>query len=273
MIYNNKYVHKNDTIKLLKINSKELLIKTKDGIVLRLVNKTNNYFDNSKYDAVVVNRSPCFGSCPFNFTYLDREGNFYFKNKEYNTTRSDIATKLNKKKTNYIFNIIDKIDFEKLEDRYFVGATDSQTNTISFFKDGKIVKTISSYIKCPVELKKAINELSFAYQNAPEENDYESILGDDESFGFRFNDKNLTLLDSEADFLEVELSRAKKVTLNFDAKYEIDPGYYGKGKKYKKIFTDGRYYKFILQDNSSFVIDLGYNFIIKNPILKQKRIE
>ena len=114
--------------------------------------------------------------------------------------------------------------------------------------------------------------LSFAYQNVPDEKDYESILGNDETFGFQFTNSNLRLLSSEADFLEIELSRAKKVAVDFESKYEIDPGYYGSEKKYKKIFTDGRYYKFILQDNSSFVIDLEYNFVTKNPILKKDRI-
>ncbi len=272
LIYYDKSINKNDTIKLLNINRNELLIRTKDGLVLRLVNKVNNYFDNSKYDAVVVNRSPCFGYCPFNYTYLDRDGNFYFKNLGYNTTKSDIAVKLDKKKTNKLFKIIDKIDFQNLEDNYFLGATDSQTNTISFFKNGKIIKTISTYIKCPIELKEVINELSYAYQNTPDEKDYESILGNDEVFGLQFNDKNLTMLSSEADFLEVELSRAKKVTLDFEAKYEMDPGYYGEEKTNKKVFTDGRYFKFILQDDSSYVVDLGYNFIVKNPILAKKRI-
>ena len=272
LIYYDRSINKNDTIKVLKINPNELLISTKDNLVLRLVNKVNKYFDNSKYDAVVINRSPCYGYCPFNYTYLDRDGNFYFKNLGYNTTKSDIATQLNKNKTNKLFKIIDKIDFENLEDNYFLGATDSQTNTISFFKNGKIIKTISTYIKCPIELKEVINELSYACQDIPDEKDYESILGNDETFGFQFNDKDLNLLSSEADFLEVELSRAKKVAVDFESKYEIDPGYYGSEKKYKKIYTDGRYYKFILQDNSSFVIDLEYNFVTKNPILKKDSI-
>lgn len=272
LVFYNKYNNKNDTIKLLKISQNELLIRSKEGVIFKLINKINNYFDDSKFDAIVVNRSPCFGICPFNFTYLDRKGNFYFKNLAYNTISSDISTKLDKNKTNALFSIIDKIDFIKHKDNYFRAVTDNQTNTISFFKNGKIIKTITTYADCPVDLKEAINEISYAYQNVPEENDYESILGNDETFGFQFKDKKLTLLPSEADFLEVELSRTKKVNIKFNEKFEIDPGYYENKGKYKKIFTDGRYYKFILKDNSSFVVDLGYNFIDKNPILKKNRI-
>jgi hypothetical protein len=271
LIYFDKYVNKNDTIEILESNSKELLIKARKGFVLKLLKQSNKYFDNSRYDAVVVNRSPCYGICPFNFTYLDRNGNFYFKNLRYNTSRTDIATKLDKNSTNNLFDILDKIDFERLEDEYYIGATDSQTNTISFFKNGKIIKTISTYIKCPPQLEEAINELSFAYQNLPEETEYESILGNESTFGIQFTDSNLMLLPSEANFLEVELSRAKKVNIGFNEKYQIDLGYYEKSGDYKKIITNGRYYKFLKDDNSTFTVDLGYNFIELNPILKEDR--
>ena len=272
LIYYDKFFNKNDTIKLLEISSNELILKTSDDLTLKLVKKVNNYFDSSKYDAITISKEGCMGFCPINFTYLNRNGNFYFKNKDNNATRADISTKLDKKKTIKLFNFFDKINLDNLEDNYYESVTDSENIYISYFKNGKIIKTISVYVKCPIELEEAINELSFAYQNVPKENDYESILGYDWSFGFQFENNNLTLLGSESAFLEVELSKAKKVNIKFDEKFEIDPGYFENKGKYKKILTDGRYYKFILKDNSSFVVDLGYNFIDKNPILKKDRI-
>lgn len=271
LIFYNKNDNKKDTIRILKSDVDKISIQLKNKVTLNLKKINNKYFNSTKYDAVVVDRSPCLGYCPFNFTYIDRQGNFYFKNKGYNTIDGNIATKVSQDKVDYYFNIFDKIDIEKFEKTYQLSATDGQSNTISFFKNGKVVKTISTYLTSPIELKTVINELSYAYQFMPDEIKYYSVLGDDYLFGMQFENSNLRLLDSESDFLEVSLSMGKEVEIFFEPKYEMQvKAFYSEGP-FKKIITDGRYYKFIKKDDSSFTIDLGYNFIEINPILKEDR--
>lgn len=271
LIYYDKSNKENDTIILKKINNNEIIIKIKENAVLKFVKKDNSYLDSNKYDAVVINRSPCFGSCPFNFTYLDRNGDYYFKSKGSNIIYNDISTTLTQDKIEYYFNILDRIDINKLNNYYSYPATCAQTNTISFFKKGKIVKTIEAYISTPIDLQFVINEISFAYQNVPQSFDFESILGEGYDYGMQFKNSNLRLLDSESDFLEVSLSKAKKVDINFEEKYEMNSYSFNRKDDSIKILTDGRYYKFIKKDDSSFTIDLGYNFIEINPILKEDR--
>ncbi len=271
LIFYNKNDNKKDTIRILKSDVDKIFIQLENKVVLNLKRINNKYFNNTKYDAVVVDRSPCLGYCPFNFTYIDRQGNYYFKNKGFNTIDGNIATKVSQDKVDYYFNIFDKIDIQKFNKTYQLSATDGQSNTISFFKNGKIVKTISTYLTSPIELKTVINELSYSYQFIPDQINYYSVLGDDYLFGIQFENRNLRLLDSESDFLEVSLSMGKEVEIDFEPKYEMQvKAFYSEGP-YKKILTDGRYYKFIKKDDSSFTIDLGYNFIEINPILKEDR--
>lgn len=271
LIFYNKNDNKKDTIKILKSDIDKISIQFKNKVTLNLKKINNKYFNSTKYDAVVVDRSPCFGRCSFNFTYIDRQGNYYFKNKGYNTIDGNIATKVSQDKIDYYFNIFDKIDIEKFQKIYQLSATDGQSNAISFFKNGKVVKTISTYLTSPIELKNVINELSYAYQSMPDEIKYYSVLGDDYLFGMQFKNNNLRLLDSESDFLEVSLIMGKQVEVDFEPKYEMQvKAFYSEGP-FKKIFTDGRYYKFINKDDSFFTVDLGYNFIELNPILKEDR--
>ena len=46
---------------------------------------------------------------------------------------------------------------------------------------------------------------------------------------------------------------------------------YNQGFLFHKIETDGRYYTFYYNDNTTKTIDIGYNFIDTNPILTKPR--
>ncbi|MGC4041017.1 MAG: DUF6438 domain-containing protein [Flavobacterium sp.] len=270
---------KNITIK--KINGDTMTVVGDENVEYQLVKKNKTYFNNKNYDAIIVDRSPCYGTCPFNSTYIDRKGNFFFKAYDYNTQKGNFMAKLDKETTVAFFNDFDKIDIFNLKDNYSIMATDSQTNIISFVKNGKIVKTIRSYIECPIDLNKAMTKLSYAYQKVKLNHDYESMYVFNSKVEFyRYEAKGIgyNLLESESFFLENEIRKGTKVELKFPEKYELDFNTYnfsdekGKESNVKKIMTDGRYYKFINKDNTSFIIDIGYDFIDRNPIIKKKRI-
>jgi Domain of unknown function (DUF6438) len=261
-----------DTIKVKKISNDTMIVQGYENAFYRLVKKQNNYFDDKSYDAITVDRSPCFGSCPFNSTYIDRKGNLFFKSYSSNTQTNNLFSKLSNDEVKYYFNQFDKIPVQKLKDNYSFQATDSQTNTISFFKNGKIVKTISCYIKSPIDLEKAYSELSFAYQNVKVEFDDEFLFDAKVNlFSFINKKSQFRLKESESFFLEVALRNGKQVKKEVDANYTLKFSDWKEMSDISGITTDGRYYKILMKDKTIKIIDIGYNFIEKNPIVKRNR--
>nr|WP_294774665.1 DUF6438 domain-containing protein [uncultured Flavobacterium sp.] len=260
-----------DTLTIQKKSEDTMIVSGYYKASYRLVKKRNTYFNNNNYDAIIVDRSPCFGSCPFNSTYIDRKGNFYFKGYDSNTQTGNFNSKLDKETVDELFNSFDKIDIFKLKDDYHAMVTCSQTNVVTFFKAGKIVKTITSYVDCPIDLDQAMTQLSYAYQQVNLEYDDQFLFKDDVSFRFESKGKEFFLKESEDFLLEVNLRNGKKVTVNFTPNYNLKFIGPAEDSEVIKIVTDGRYYKFINKDKTTFTVDIGYNFIDQNPILKEDR--
>lgn len=261
-----------DTIKIKKIWNDTMIVQGYENAFYRLVKKQNNYFDDKSYDAITVDRSPCFGSCPFNSTYIDRNGNFFFKAYSSNTQIKNLYSKLDSSEVKYYFNLFDKIPIFDLKDSYSIQVTDGQTNTISFFKNGKIVKTISCYMKTPIDLQKAYSELSYAYQNVKIEEDFEFLFSQKVNlFSFTTNNFKFRLKQPESFFLEVALRNGRQVKTEINPKYILEFNDWNEESEVKKINTDGRYYQIVMKDNTTKTIDIGYNFIEKNPIIKKNR--
>lgn len=272
VLYFNKSSKDWDTIKVKKISSDTMIIQGYENAFYRLIKKQNNYYNNIDYDAITVERSPCFGSCPFNSTYIDRKGNFFFKGYDSNTQNNNLQSILNNEMIKYYFDQFDKIPILKLKDSYSILATDSQTNTVSFFKKGKIVKTINCYIKSPIDLKKAYSELSFAYQNVKVEYDNQFLFGKKVSFhSFNSNGSVFRIKDAEDFFLEVALRNGKEVNIKINPKYSLEFNDWDKETDVIEITTDGRYYQILMKDKTKKTIDIGFNFIENNPIIKKNR--
>lgn len=275
IIFFNKSENFWDTIKVLGISDNKIKVKNYNGRVFQLQKSENkSEFTTNEYDAIIVDRSPCFGSCPFNSTYINRNGDFYFKAYESNTVYDNYHSKLDEETLRKILMNFDKININDLKNHYSLNATDSQTNTISFIKNGEIIKTIETYIECPIDLEKALNELSFAYQKV-------NIKYED-NFSFRnklmntyFTGQNskIYLKDSEFFLLEIELLKGKKSIKKFEEKYTLNFYEWTLKKTIKKITTDGQYYKIVYYDDTSKTIDLGYNFIEQNSIIKNNKYE
>jgi len=272
LIYLNKNSNKWDTIFIKKINSDNLEIQLEKNGNTFLYKKNESIYNNSSnYDAIIVDRGPCFGDCPINSTYINRNGDYFFKATDYNTVfEGNYKATLDKFKTKQIFNYFDRIDFKNLKDNYSYPATDSQTNYVTFLKNGKIVKTIQSYIDCPIDLEKAFTELSYLYQKTDIKHNQDFLLKG-KQIGCSFNN-SIQLKDSEMYYLEILLLKGKKINFNFKKTYKLDYFTWG-DENLKNIYTDGRYYQINYKDNTTKTIDIGYNFIENNPIIKQKRIE
>lgn len=261
-----------DTIKIKKIWNDTMIVQGYENAFYRLVKKQNNFFDDKSYDAITVDRSPCFGSCPFNSTYIDRKGNLFFKPYSSNTQINNLHSKLSSDETKYYFEQFDKIPIKKLEDNYSIQATDGQTNTISFFKNGKIVKTISCYMKTPIDLQKAYSELSNAYQSVKVEDDYEFLFNFKVNlFSFVNKKSQFHLKDSESFYLEVALRNGKHIKKEVNPKYTLKFSDWKEESDIIEITTDGRYYKILMKDKTVKTIDIGFNFIEKNAIITKDR--
>ena len=272
ILFFNKISKSWDTLKVNKIWKDTMIIQGYENAFYRLVKKKNNYYDDKSYDAITIDRSPCFGSCPFNSTYIDRKGNLFFKPFSSNTQTNNLQSKLDSAQVKYYFNLFDKIPIQKLKDNYSIQATDSQTNTVSFFKNGKIVKTISCYIQSPIDLDRTYSELSFAYQNVKVEFDDEFLFdGKVSLFSFINKESKFRLKDSESFFLEVALRNGKQVKKEVNPKYTLKFSDWNEVSDISEITTDGRYYKILMKDKTIKIIDIGYNFFEKNPIIKKNR--
>lgn len=259
--------------KIKKSNQKYLILEDQNQKEYNLVKTENNYNNNTLYDAIIVDREGGFGCCGINTTYINRNGEMYFKGLGYNTNEKDFKTQLDLKTVTQIFDDFDKIDILKMDDSYFRSVTDAQSNTISFIKNGKIVKSIQDYaIKAPLDFFAAYNELSYLYQKVKKKNDI-VFLFDNRIHFPSFENKKVQnkICNSELFLLELELMKGKECDVNFEPKYSLNFSYLNQGFLFNKIETDGRYYRFIYKNNTSKTIDIGYNFIEVNSIIKLKQ--
>ena len=263
-----------------KINKNEITSHKIDSIKLEnnlseIQNNSNSqkeiHTEETNYDAIIVNQGSCFGECPINSTFLNRNGEFYFRSTEYNSVTKGLYTSLiDINETNKIFALFDQLNFNVLKDKYTTYQEDVSTDYITFIKNGKIVKTIESEMNCPIDLRKAYTELSNLYEKSHLEKKLDSNFKGS-IMSATFND-SIFLEDSEIYFLEILLEKGIKGNFKFIKKYTLDFFTWGENNV-ESIVSDGRYYQINYKDNTSKTIDIGYDFIENNPILKQKRIE
>lgn len=259
--------------KIKTLNHEYLILQDESKKEYNLVKKKNTYNDSTLYDAIIVDREMGFGCCGINTTYINRKGEMYFKGLGYNTNEDDFTAQLDLKTAIQIFNNFDQIDILKMDDSYQRSVTDAQNNTITFIKNGKIIKSIQDYAnKAPIDFFAAYNELSYLYQKVKKKNDAVFIFDNRLHFpSFENNKVQNKIHNSEFFLLELELKKGKEVNVSFEPKYNLNFSYLNRGFLFNKIETDGRYYKFIYENNNSKIIDIGYNFIEANPIIKLKR--
>ena len=256
--------------KIKKLNKKNLILEDQNQKVYNLVKKINNYHNSTLYDAIIVDREGGFGCCGINSTYINRKGEMYFKGLGYNTNEDDFKTQLELEIATQIFNNFDKIDILNMDNLYQYSVTDGQSNTISFIKNGKIIKSILDYSnKAPLDFFAAYNELSYLYQKVKKKNDIAFLFDNRVNFP-SFENKKVQnkIYNSELFLLELELMKGKECKVSFEPKYSLNFSYLNQGFLFNKIETDGKYYKFIYKNGTSKTIDIGYNFIERNPTLK-----
>lgn len=223
--------------------------------------------ENEQYDAIIVTRGGCFGTCPINGTYIDKYGDYFFSGIAYNSRNDFLTSKDNVsifKEFEKQFNLA---GVTKLKEGYFYDATCGATNYVTFVKDGKIYKTISDYRSAsPALFRQTYEQLSYKYQSLNTDYVYKRKFDHRIGLGaFEGKKERYCMSDSEEFYLRVLLEKSKASNVIFEPKYKIGTFNWGKVEdSIKQIDTDGRYYRIVMYDGKIQQYDIGFNFIARN---------
>jgi hypothetical protein len=253
-----------DKFKIKKLNKDTLIISRENNwaTFLKKNYKTNAIPD---FDAVIVSSSPCYGSCPINDIMIDKNGNVTYHGVYYVPHKGNYTSKISKAEFKQIALRFKQANYINLDSHYSTIVTDSQTTSVLFIKDGKIIKSISDYARsAPDEFLWAYCPLIFMGQQIPMKPiAIPSYLKSELIWGsFSGKDSYVSLTESEMFYLLNILQKSKTVRTVFPEKYVLRYD----NDLLKEITTDGRYYKFYFKDDSTKIIDIGYNFITENKL-------
>lgn len=247
--------HSNDT----------LLLKYGDGSIGHYYRMNYPYRKADLFDDIIVSASGCFGSCPIDNTYLKKDGTVLY----YNETSSPFSLyqlKLDTTTLSKIYLQFVKADIEGMQTIYKKSITDYETITVTFLKNGKIVKTILDYAyTAPDEFNWAYTPIRYLYQQIPKTPitsipDYLKI----QHLNFESTQERTNLRKSESFYLWNLLFSGKEVDQLFDSSYTLD--YHSRDTIQQTIKTDGRFYRFEMKNGKIITIDIGFNFIAENSL-------
>ena len=242
--------------------------------------RLKDYYIKNDFDKIVFSSTGCYGNCPILDIIIDKNGKIIFKGEEYVNQIGYFKKQLSKEETKYIFDKFNRLDLNKLKDKYIANHTDDEAYVVSLIKKGKIIKTITDYglvaprelIWCYDRIKNIQNKYKLDSINSKE-----LFHPELRYFAFKKDSLILKLKKSESFYLWSELNNSQSIKKEFKAIYELiyynaedmfwddkKGDYIVKKKKIKKILTDGRYYKIVYLDKREKVFDLGYNFIERN---------
>lgn len=257
-----------DASQIAGITSKNLKLKFEKNVILNL--SKLNYKENKKenFDKIIISKSPCFGSCPINDIEINRNGEIYYRGSDYNTKNGFFKSKIKLNDFKKIEIDFKKTNFLNLKDNYSANWTDDQEVSITFVKDNKIIKSIKDYGRqSPKLFRITLEPITYLYQNLKLQEDknireFQKLR----YFSFEKANKIITLSSSEAFFLCNLMSNAKTTDSTFKASYFRD---YETVFDIHRIETDGRYFKIIKLDKSSYTLDLGFDFFKINELSKR----
>lgn len=267
---NNKLFNK---YSLKKITTDSLIFIDTKSKTLSFYKKIIDYPNKIEFDKIIVTSSGCFGPCRVNSIIVNKNGVVALNNLFYTEKNGTFTSKISKKQYNEIIRKFNKVDIDTLKTDYSFSATDGNSISVSFIKDGKIYKTINDYIsQSPTSFRQAYTELIYLSQFielkdiiVPQELDFFTI------FSFSKNNQKIELKEAEGVFLISELMKSSISTNSFNPKYELHfLNFPPKNNKLIHIYTDGRYYKFVFDNKKEIIRDLGYNFIDLNQLKFKK---
>ena len=163
-----------------------------------------------------------------------------------------------------------KSNWTNLKNEYISRWTDDETVYVTFVKNGTIIKTIEDYGRdAPTEFIWAYTPIRYLQQNIKlEKNVIDTTLFDFKYIGFKKKGEICNLTKSESFYLKNLLSKSSITEKSFVGKYKIEDW---SNNINKKIVTDGRYYKIEKNKGQFIILDLKYDFIKRNNLVKRFR--
>ena len=247
--------------KIIKLTQDSLLLKNREYSSLKY-KRVHYIADTSfKYDQVVVSYYSSWGlgksllishNGEATISELDTTGHRLF-------SQGNIPYK-KLKEINKEFGIA---NIPKLKNEYWSGGYDGPETSITFIKDGKIIKSIHDYMEgAPPEFIWAYTHLRYADQSITKKLIYKN------AFPYNFynisfiNGKNIAELTvSETFYLCTLLTQAKEATRHFSNNYDLR---FYPHDLISQIQTDGQYYQVTYKNGSQKTYDIGFNFIDRN---------
>jgi hypothetical protein len=256
-------------------NKDTLQLAINDSTILKFKKITYNPDSLANFDQIILSTSGCYGDCPVYNISISKDGSFIFQGEESVTQTGVYSGKLDPKTVQYIFQKFEKANPLKLSDYYNIGATDCETISTTYIKNGIIVKTIQDYGKA------APNELIWAYSAFSKIQKYfkmdslsieKPFCSKDIYFSYKNSDYILTLEKSDCFYLWSELRKSKITNTFFHPIYKVTSILVFPNHDIKSITTDGQYYKFYYKKGISITYDLGYNFLDRNNMKNKFKI-
>lgn len=247
--------------KILSILGDTLTMQISDSVFSKYARAKYKINPNEHYDKILVSSSGCYGTCPISDISIDKNGKVFYFGERYNTQNGFFTSNIAKEEFRNLELAFKKVDISNLKDSYQSDWTDDETVTITFVKDGKIVKSITDYGReAPIELIWAYTPFRYLYQQIklePFKNDKQIFS----KWGISFETSHqiCTLTKSEGFYLLSEIYEGKEVIQNFKKKYKLEV--WNNNDKKEIAFTDGRIFKF-----KEKTIDIGYNFLTVNNL-------
>ena len=150
---------------LLVINNPDQIswknVKYKDGSINKLVYKNGGFIEfnpnpkTQEINSIEFLTTPCFGTCPVfklnindkrESTFVAEHYNFEVNYDEFNEDgEGTFKTIISNEKYQEIIELINYLDFENLENDYWVNWTDDQSSSLKVIYNGGKVKTIKDY--------------------------------------------------------------------------------------------------------------------------------
>ncbi|MFD2603380.1 DUF6438 domain-containing protein [Flavobacterium suzhouense] len=257
----------------IKKFNKDTLIVKRDTIVSTFTKKKYDIGMSPDFDAVVFSSSLCYGSCPANDLVISKTGEVLYKGSYHVLNEGWYTAKIPLTEFEKIQRRFKEADYMGLKNDYYTMVTDSQQISVSFIKDGKIIKTISDYAdSAPNEFIWAYTPLMYLGQKLDLKSKENKKYLDNDFFHSSFvtvdEQKGMNLTQSEVFYLVTLLMDAKNVDVRFDEKYLLryDNNYI------KEVKTDGRYYKLYLKNGKTEIKDIGFNYITDNKLSEKIEI-
>ena len=247
------------TAKIKSISADTLTLESGNKTITKYIRQHYNIEDKTLFDQVVVSSSGCFGTCPVNDVVIGADGNGIYYGQNYNNKSGLYYFHLQNGEFDDIETSFKKAGTMQLSENNAADVTDNETVSLTFFKNGKIIKKIEDYGNVtPVEFQWVYGNVRNLYQ--VEKLDTISsikppLIG---KYGLTiFFGEELGLSKSAAFYLWNLTRLGKATNQNFAKKYEID--LHGINN-IKTVETDGRFYAFNMMDSTKTTIDIGYNF-------------